>query len=132
MVRAIRGATTVNANEKQEILDATVELLKEMAKCNEVGEDDIISIIFSVTVGLNAVFPAVAARQLGWTRTAMMSTLEIDVPGSLRNCIRVMMHIHTEKVNNDLKYIYLKGAKVLRPDLLDQSQSTEESILDEN
>lgn len=118
MVRAIRGATTVKANEKQEILDATSELLREMVEQNGIIKEDIISIIFSMTTDLNAVFPAVAARQLGWDRIAMMSTHEIDVPGSLRKCIRVLMQYNTEKENDDLIYIYMKEAKVLRPDLL--------------
>ncbi len=117
MVRAIRGATTVNANDKQEILDATSELLLEMVKQNGIMKQDIISILFSMTTDLNAVFPAVAARQLGWDRIAMMSMHEIDVPGSLKQCIRALIQFNTEKENDDLKYIYMKEAKVLRPDL---------------
>lgn len=118
MVRAIRGATSVNANEKQEILDATSELLREMVEQNGIMKEDIISILFSMTTDLNAVFPAVAARQLGWDRIAMMSTHEIDVPGSLKRCIRVLMQFNTEKSNDDLKFIYMKEAMVLRPDLI--------------
>lgn len=118
MVRAIRGATTVNANDKQEILDAVSELLLEMVEQNGIMNEDIISILFSMTTDLNAVFPAVAARQLGWDRIAMMSMHEIDVPGSLKSCIRVLIQFNTNKENDDLKYIYLKEAKALRPDLL--------------
>lgn len=121
MVRAIRGATTVEANNEHEILDKTGELLQAMTEQNDIKKEDIISVIFSVTADLNAAFPAVAARRLGWTDTAMMCTNEIDVPGSLQKCIRVLMHIHTEKNNNELKYIYLKEARKLRPDLFDKA-----------
>lgn len=121
MVRAIRGATTVEANNAQEILDVTCELLQTMTEQNKLSKEDIISVIFSVTADLDAVFPAVAARQLGWTDIALMSTYEINVPGSLQKCIRVLMHINTEKSNSELKYIYLKEARKLRPDLFDQS-----------
>ena len=124
MVRAIRGAITVETNSEQEILDSTFELLKTMTQQNGIEKDDIISIIFSVTMDLNAAFPAVAARRLGWVETALMSTYEIDVPGSLRKCIRVLMHINTEKNISELKFIYLKEAKQLRPDLLEQNQKT--------
>ncbi len=120
MVRAIRGAITVDSNDRQDILNATDELLRALIKENSIVKEDIISIIFSVTSDLNAVFPAVAARQMGLTDIAMMCTHEVDVPGSLRRCIRVMMHFNTEKSNAELKYIYLKDAKKLRPDLFKQ------------
>lgn len=121
MVRAIRGATTVEANDEREILNETCELLQGMLEQNGILKEDIISAIFSVTADLNAAFPAVAARRLGWTETALMCTYEIDVPGSLQKCIRVLMHIHTEKRNDELKYVYLKEARKLRPDLFKQS-----------
>lgn len=124
MVGAVRGATTVEANTEQEILDATCELLKTMTDKNGIDKDDIISVIFSVTMDLNAAFPAVAARRLGWTETALMSTYEIDVPGSLPKCIRVLMHINTEKRKDELKFVYLKAAKQLRPDLFEQNRQT--------
>lgn len=126
MVRAIRGATTINENNAEEIYKATTELLREMISQNDIGKEDIISVIFSVTSDINAAFPAVAARQMGWTKTAMMCTYEIDVPGSLRKCIRVMMHIETGKDNSDLKYIYLRDAKRLRPDIAEENKLTED------
>jgi chorismate mutase len=121
MVAAIRGATTVVTNNEQEILEATAELLEKIVEQNGITVEDIISIIFSTTKDLDAVFPAVAARRLGWIHTAMMCTNEIDVPGSLTKCIRVMMHINTEKKNDELKYIYLRDARSLRPDLEDKN-----------
>ncbi|RCX19967.1 chorismate mutase [Anaerobacterium chartisolvens] len=116
-VRAIRGAVTVENNSAFEIIDETKALLTEIIKENNVEQDNIISIIFTATKDLDAAFPAVAARQLGWTRVALMCTSEIDVPGSLKSCIRVLLHINSEKSNSEIKNIYLKGAKVLRPDL---------------
>lgn len=117
MVRAIRGAITVEENSKESIISNTKELLLRIVQENQVFEDDIISIIFSTTKDLNAVFPAAAARQLGWTSVALMCTNEIEVPGSLEKCIRVLMHINTNKTNKDIKHVYLKNAKNLRPDL---------------
>jgi chorismate mutase len=117
LVRAIRGATTVENNNMNEIIDETKLLLIKIVEENELVEDDIISIIFSVTKELDAAFPAVGARQLGWTNAALMCTNEINVPGSLEKCIRVLFHINTTKSNNEIKHVYLKGAKALRPDL---------------
>lgn len=120
MIRAIRGATTVKENEKQEILNATCELLREMTVRNSIEKEDIISILFSMTSDLDAVFPAAAARQMGWDKIAMMSFHEIDVPGSLRKCIRVLMHVNSSKCNDELKYVYMNEARALRPDLFKQ------------
>jgi len=117
LVRAIRGATTVDNNDSNEILEETGKLLTEIIEKNNICEDDVISIIFSVTKDLNAAFPAVAARKLGWTNVALFCTNEMDVPGGLLKCIRVLIHINTELSNKDIKHVYLKGAKVLRPDL---------------
>lgn len=117
MVRALRGAITVDKNEAQMILDATTELLKSMVTDNEVKKEDIISVVFTMTADLNAAFPAAAARQLGWTDIALLDAVQADVPGSLKNCIRVLMHFNTDKKNEELRYIYLKEAKKLRPDI---------------
>lgn len=116
-VRAIRGAITVEKNEKQDILKETKLLLEKIVQENNIDEKDIISIIFSVTNDLDAAFPAAAAREIGWTNVALMCTNEINVPGSIVKCIRVLMHINTDKNNSDIKHVYLKGAKVLRPDI---------------
>jgi CMP/dCMP kinase len=116
-VRAIRGATTVESNDTGEIIEQTRVLLEDIAERNQLGLDDIISVIFTVTKDLNAAFPAVAARQIGWTDIALMCMNEIDVPGSLQKCIRVMVHCNTEKRNNEILHVYQNGAVVLRPDL---------------
>lgn len=116
-VRAVRGATTVINNEAGEIIRETRALLEEIVKRNEIKTEDLISVIFTATTDLDAVFPAAAARQLGWTDVALMDMSEIDVPGSLRKCIRVMLYMNTEKSNKDLIHVYLKDAVSLRPDL---------------
>jgi chorismate mutase len=117
MVRAVRGATTVENNDAVEMLRETEKLLVEIIEKNRLKEEDIISIIFTVTNDLNATFPAIAARNLGWTSIALMCTSEIPVPGSLEKCIRVLLHFNTNKRNDEIRYIYLNGAKVLRPDI---------------
>lgn len=126
MVRAIRGATTVKNNTKEEILDATSELVQEIMERNGITRENIISIIFSVTSDLDAAFPATAARQMGFDRVAMLSTYEMDVPDSLRKCIRVLIHIQTDKKNDELAYVYLKEARKLRPDIIQQNEQMEE------
>jgi chorismate mutase len=117
MVLAVRGATTVENNNSDEIIAETQKLLLEMAKRNELHEEYIISIIFTVTQDLDKAFPAVAARNIGWTSTALMCMNEINVQGSLKKCIRIMMHVNSEKGKKDIKHIYTNGAKVLRPDI---------------
>jgi len=117
MVLAVRGATTVKNNDADEIIAETEKLLLEMADRNGLSEEDIISIIFTVTQDLDKAFPAIAARNMGWTSTALMCMNEIDVPGSLQKCIRVMMHVNTDKDKKDIKHVYLNSAKVLRPDI---------------
>lgn len=119
LVRAIRGATTVAENTKESILEGTIELLSEIIKRNSLNTSDIISAVFTVTSDLNAAFPAVAAREIGWTDISLMCTNEIDVPGSLKNCIRVLIHFNTDKSNSDISHVYLKGAEALRPDLVE-------------
>lgn len=113
-LRGIRGATTVSDNTKEEIISATKELLQEIAKANQLDIEEIASIFFSVTKDLNAEFPAVAARELGWNDTPLLCAYEIDVPGSLFKCIRVLLHVNTEKSQKEMKHIYLREAVNLR------------------
>lgn len=120
MVRAIRGAITVENNEKDEILSATAELLKELLEKNQVDRESLIEMIFTLTPDLDAVFPAVAARKLGITNVPLMCMSEIPVAGALQKCVRILIHINTDKSLDKIKHIYLKGAKVLRPDLIDK------------
>lgn len=113
--RGIRGATTVERNERAEILSATTELLQLMIGQNDLQTEDIASAIFSLTEDLNAEFPAVAARMLGWTEVPLMCMREIPVPGSLGKCIRVLLHVNTTRGLSEMKHIYIHGAVNLRP-----------------
>lgn len=115
--RALRGAITVENNIREDILEGTTLLLKEIIVRNSLITDDMISVIFTATPDLNAVFPAVAARELGITNVSLLDMQELYVPGSLPKCIRILLHFNTEKKNNELKHVYLRGAAVLRPDL---------------
>lgn len=117
-VRGIRGATTVEANEEQAILDATIELLQQIVEVNHIHPEDICHVWITVTHDLNATFPASAIRKMkGWELVPLMCSLEIDVAGALEKCIRFMVTVNTEKGQKDIEHIYLNEAKRLRPDL---------------
>lgn len=113
--RGIRGATTVEHNNREEILSATTELLQLMIRHNDLQTEDIASAIFSLTEDLDAEFPAVAARGLGWTEVPLMCAREIPVPGSLDRCIRVLLHVNTTRSMAEIQHIYIRGAVNLRP-----------------
>lgn len=116
-VRGIRGAITVERNSREEIIAATKELLLSLIRENEVEVEDIASIFFTLTPDLNAEFPALAARELGWQYVPLLCAQEIDVPGAMGKVLRVLMHVNTEKSQKELKHLYLKGAATLRLDL---------------
>jgi chorismate mutase len=120
-LRGIRGATTVDANTKEEILQATNELLSALIEANNIRSDDVASVFFSTTSDLNAEFPAVAARQMGWSHVALMCGHEMNVPGSLPMCLRITMHVNTAKPQDQIQFVYLRGARALRPDLAQES-----------
>lgn len=116
-VRGVRGATTVEVDSRNEILKATRELLALMIRLNGIEPEAVCSAIFSTTIDLNAEFPALAARQLGWFEVPMLCTHEVNVPGSLSHCIRILLHWNTEKAQKDIQHVYIKNAIRLRPDL---------------
>ena len=116
-VRGIRGATTVPANDRDEIVGAASELLQELVRVNELDPDELASIVFTTTPDLNAEFPAVAARDAGWTHVALECLHEMNVPGSLPRCLRILMHVNTDRTQREMKHVYLRGAGALRPDL---------------
>ena len=116
--RGVRGATTVDENDVQEILCATMELLGAIIDANEMSERDVASVFFTVTPDLDAICPAVAARQMGWTHTALLCLQEMAVPSSLPRCIRVLVHWNTERSIDEMCHIYLREARQLRPDLV--------------
>jgi chorismate mutase len=117
-IRGIRGATTVDANTREAILEAAGELLGEIIRANDIHSEDVASAYFTTTTDLNAEFPAVVARRdFGWTNIALMCGHEMDVPGSLRMCLRIMLHVNTETPQSKVCHVYLRGATALRPDL---------------
>ncbi len=116
-MRGIRGAITVGADEPQAILDATKRLLTEMTNRNGVELDDIASVLFSMTPDLHAAFPALGAREMGWVYVPMLHFTEIDVPGAMPRCIRVLMHVETPRSQEAIEHAYLEGARELRPDI---------------
>jgi chorismate mutase len=113
--RGIRGATTVDANTREDILASTKELLQQMVQANGVQEEDVACILFTTTSDLNAEFPAAAARELGLSHAPLLCSHEIDVPGSLTMCLRVLLLFNTEKRAKEIDHVYIKGAKNLRP-----------------
>ena len=127
LVRGIRGATTVDSNSKEEIIEKTKELLIALKKENDFKIEDITSIFFSVTSDLNAAFPAQAARELGWDRVPLFDMQEIEVPGSLSKCIRILIQINCYKNQTEIKHCYLRGAKILRKDLVRETLNLKES-----
>jgi chorismate mutase len=114
--RGVRGATTADSNTRDDILRATRELLALMIRQNGIRAEDVASVIFSTTPDLNAEFPALAARQLGWYDVALLCNHELDVPGSLRRCVRVLVHWNTDVPQNEITHVYVKEAASLRPD----------------
>lgn len=118
MIRAIRGAITVEHNESEEILTATERLVKEIVNENEIYPTEIVSVLISTTDDINACFPAAALRRMeGFAHVPVMCAKEIDVPNALQKCIRVMMTVMTQKLQHEVIHVYLDKATVLRPDL---------------
>lgn len=117
--RGLRGATTVDSNDREEILEATRQLLALVVHRNGVRTEDIASAQFTVTKDLDAEFPALAARQLGWADVPLLCGYEISVPGSLERCIRVLLHWNTDRPQSEVVHVYERGAERLRPDLTD-------------
>ncbi len=115
--RGIRGATTVEENSREEILTATTELLQLLIHKNELQTEDIASAIFTVTADLDAEFPALAAREMGWTDVPLLCMQEIPVPHSLKKCIRVLLHVNTTRGAAEIQHVYIRGAVTLRPNL---------------
>lgn len=117
LTRGVRGATTVEANSPEAILEATRELLTAMLKANELDVDYVASAFFTATPDLNAEFPAMAARDMGWNHVALLCGHEMNKPGALPMTLRILLHVNTEKPGRDIKHVYLRGARVLRPDI---------------
>jgi chorismate mutase len=115
-VRGIRGATAVRQDTPEAVLSATRELLEAMARANQVEAADIASVIFTVTPDLKSEYPARAARLMGWTDVPLLGATEMDVATGLKRCVRVLLHVNTERPAAEIRHVYLHDAKRLRPD----------------
>jgi chorismate mutase len=112
--RGIRGATTVDKNTKEDILSAGKELLQKMVEANGIVPENVACAIFTTTPDLNAEFPAAAARQLGWSNSALLCAQEMNVPDSLKKCLRILILYNTEKSAEEIVHVYIKGATTLK------------------
>jgi chorismate mutase len=116
-VRAVRGATQVDTNDRDVLLAAASELLSAVLDRNAIGRDDLISVIFTATPDLTSEFPAYAARQLGLTDVPLLCATEIDVPGAMPRVLRLLAHFESELPRSAIRHVYLHGAAHLRTDL---------------
>jgi chorismate mutase len=116
-VRALRGATTVDVDDRDHVLARVEVLLSAMFERNDLQADDLISVIFTATPDLHAVFPAEAARRFGLGHVPLLCARELDVEGAVPRCVRVLMHLTTERSPGELRHVYLENARSLRDDL---------------
>jgi chorismate mutase len=117
-VRGIRGAINVPADTPTEVLSATTELLQEIFRTNDIRTfEDVASAIFTTTSDLTSAFPAEAARALGMNQVPLLCTCEIPVPNSMGRCIRILLHLNTNKTQEQMIHVYLRDARRLRPDV---------------
>ena len=116
-VRAVRGAIQVARDDRDEVLDATTELLVAVLDRNALSPDDLISVVFTATPDLTSEFPAYAARQMGITDVPLLCATEIAVPGAMPRVLRLLAHVETELARADVRHVYLRGAAALRTDL---------------
>jgi len=115
--RGVRGAITAEANTADAILHATEHLLRALIEANDIDEEDVASVIFSTSPDLTAAYPAKAARDIGWRRTALLGCQEMDVTDGISRCIRILIHWNTPKALDEVVHVYMRGALILRPDL---------------
>jgi chorismate mutase len=116
-LRALRGATTVDEDTREAIHAAVAELLGEMCGRNDVDHDDVVSVLFTSTDDLHAAFPAAGAREVGFGDVPLLCARELDITGSTPRCIRVLMHLESDRQRSELRHVYLRGAVSLRDDL---------------
>ncbi|MEZ5310857.1 MAG: chorismate mutase [Microthrixaceae bacterium] len=116
-VRAVRGATTLEVDEAEHLIERVTEMLTEMIERNALSNDDIISVLFTATPDVHSTFPAVAGRRLGLGDVPLICAQELDIDGAMPLCIRVMMHVETLLVRDQVRHVYLHEARSLRDDL---------------
>ncbi|MGE6752269.1 chorismate mutase [Rossellomorea sp. NPDC071047] len=128
MIRGVRGATTTDYDNEKEVLLSTESLLREMILHNDIMAEDVASVFISATSDIRSVFPAKALRRIEeWKYVPVMCMQELDLPGALPNCIRVMIHLNTTTPQKDIQHIYMKNAVSLRPDLKDTASISNEN-----
>ena len=116
-VRALRGATTVDVDEKDHLFERVISLLEALFERNAIQHDDVISVLFTATDDLRSAFPAEAARKFGLGDVPLICARELDIDGGTPRCIRVMIHLVSDVPRNELHHVYLEGARNLRDDL---------------
>jgi chorismate mutase len=114
---ALRGATTLEVDDEGHMVERVQDLLREMLDRNEVAHDDLVSILFTATGDLHCAFPALAARRMGLGDVPLICAQELDIDGATPRCIRVMMHLYSERDRSRMRHVYLEGARGLRDDL---------------
>jgi chorismate mutase len=117
VLRGLRGATTCDEDTPEAIADAVIELMPQLMARNEISHDDVVSVIFTASPDLTSAFPATAARSIGFGDIPLLCASEIDVPGSMRKCVRVLMHVMTTRERSRMHHVYLRNAQSLRDDL---------------
>ncbi len=127
--RGIRGATTAETNTAEDMLEATDEMMRMLIALNDINPEDVASAYFTTTPDLNATFPAVAARAIGWLEVPLICGHEMTVAGSLQKCIRVLLHVNTHKTASEIKHVYLKGARQLRAEWAYDDDQAKEILL---
>lgn len=116
-VRAVRGATTVDSDRREDVIERTQELVRAIVERNGLAPDDMVSILFTATADIHSAFPAEAAREAGFTHVPLMCARELEIDGGVERCIRIMMHVYTTLGADELRHPYLHGARQLRTDL---------------
>ena len=116
-VRGLRGATTLDEDTPAHMHERVQALLRRMLERNDVDKEDLISILFTATDDVHSMFPALAAREIGFGDVPLICARELDIAGATPMCIRVLMHVMTDKARSELHHVYLEGAKGLRDDL---------------
>lgn len=116
-MRAVRGAIQVDADEREQVLEASTELLSAVLERNRLTAADLISVIFTATPDLQSEFPAYAARQMGITDVPLLCAAEIAVPGAMPRVLRLLAHVESSLPRDEVRHVYLRGAAALRTDL---------------
>ena len=119
MVRGLRGATTVDADTVEQVTERSQELMRELMERNGLGEDDIVSILFTATGDVRSIFPATAIREIGFGAVPLLCAAEIPVPGAMPLCIRALLHVYTERSRDEMHHVSPHGAHALTDDLPD-------------